>query len=121
MTLLGFPGEMSLVFNLCPRKGPSSATSMRRTPRKGAALGLEAKTAETMRIGTTSKCGSCEARLQADENRQAVKWIDEPDKTSSDGVGNEDLGAKLGKDESVGRREVAQLDVQELDLEQQPA
>ena len=50
-----------------------------------------------------------------------MKWIDGPDKTSSDGVGNEDLGAKLGKDESVGRRDAAQLDVQELELEQQPA
>ena len=121
MTVLGFPGEVSLVFNFCPRKGLSSATSVRRTPRKGVALALEAKTAETMRIVTTSKWGSCEARLRAEKKWQAVKWIDGPDKTSSDGVGNEDLGAKLGKDESVGRRDAAQLDVQELELEQQPA
>ena len=120
MTVLGFPGEVSLVFNFCPHKGLSTATSVRRTPRKGAALALEAKTAETMKIVTTSKWGSCEARLQAEENRQAVKWIDGPDKISSDGVGSEDFGAKLGKDESVGR-EVAQLNVQELELEQQTA
>ena len=31
--------------------------------------------------------------------RQAVQWVDGLDKIGSDGIGNEDLGAKLGGDE----------------------
>ena len=50
--------------------------------------------------------------------RQAVKWVDESDNTGSDGVGNEDLGAKPVGDESVMERGAPQLDVQELRLKQ---
>ena len=50
--------------------------------------------------------------------RQAVKWVDGPENTGSDGVGNEDLGAKPVGDESVMGRGAPQLDVQELRLEQ---
>ena len=35
----------------------------------------------------------------------AVQWIDRPDKTESDDVGDEDLGVKPGEDDSVVRRE----------------
>ena len=37
--VLGFPGEESLVFKFCPRKGRSSATGVRRIPRQEVALG----------------------------------------------------------------------------------
>ena len=50
-----------------------------------------------------------------------MQWIDGPDKTGSNGVGDEDLGVKAGEDESVGRGGALQLEVQELELEQQPA
>ena len=40
--VLGFPGEESLVFNFCFRKGLFSATGVRRTPSQGAALALAA-------------------------------------------------------------------------------
>ena len=50
-----------------------------------------------------------------------MQWIDGPGKTSSNYVGTEDLGTKPGKDDSVGEREASQLEVQELELEQQPA
>ena len=63
--------------------------------------------------------------MQAEAKRQAVLWIDGPDRTGSDGVGDEDLDMKLGEDKSVGKRGAPQLDVQELELEleleQQPA
>ena len=36
-------------------------------------------------------------------------------------VGDDDLGVKPGEDDSVGRRGALQLEVQELELEQQPA
>ena len=48
-TVLGFPGEESLVFNFCPRKRLFAATGVRRTPSQGAAM---AKTAEAMRTAT---------------------------------------------------------------------
>ena len=48
-----------------------------------------------------------------------MKWVDGPDKTGSNGVGDEDLGVKPGDDESVGRRGALQLEVQELELEHQ--
>ena len=51
--------------------------------------------------------------------QQAVLWIDAPDKTGSIGVGNEDLGAKLGEEESVGKRGASQLEMWELELERQ--
>ena len=57
--VLGFPGEESLVFNFCPRKGLFSATGVRRTPNQGAALGLAAKTAEGKRKEATSQWGPC--------------------------------------------------------------
>ena len=37
--VLGFPGEESLVFKFCPRKGLVSATGTRRIPRQEVALG----------------------------------------------------------------------------------
>ena len=52
--------------------------------------------------------------------RQAVPWIDGPEKTGSNGVGDEDLDVKPTEDESVGKRETRQLDVQKLELEQSP-
>ena len=57
--VFGFPGEESLVFNSCPRKGLCSVTGMRRTPSQGAALRLAAKTAEAMRIEATNQWGPC--------------------------------------------------------------
>ena len=53
--IFGFPGEDSLVFNFCPRKGLLSATGVIRTPSQGAALGLAAKTADTTRIEATDQ------------------------------------------------------------------
>ena len=50
--VLGFLGEESIFFNFCPRKGLFSAIGLRRTPSRGAALALEAKTAEAMRTTT---------------------------------------------------------------------
>ena len=52
--------------------------------------------------------------------RQATQRIEGPDKTGSDDVDDKDLGIKPGKDELIVRRGVPQLDVQELELEQQP-
>ena len=54
-----FPGEKSLVFNFYPRKGLFSATSVRRTPSQGAALGLAAKMAEVMIIEATGQWAPC--------------------------------------------------------------
>ena len=51
--VLGFLGEEPLVFNFCPRKGLFPATGVRRTPSRGAALALAAKTAEVIRVETT--------------------------------------------------------------------
>ena len=59
--------------------------------------------------------------MQAEAERQAVLWIDGPDKADSDGVGDENLNVMLGEYKSVGKRRAPQLDVQELELEQQPA
>ena len=47
-----------------------------------------------------------------------MQWINGPDKTGSDVVGNENLGAKPGGDESVVQRGAPQLDGRELQLEQ---
>ena len=52
--------------------------------------------------------------------RQTVQWIDGPDKTGSDGVGNEDFGSKPGKYDYVEIKGARQLDAQELEVEQQP-
>ena len=80
------------------------------------------KTTQTMEIATTGQWGFCEVRLQVKAKRQAMQWIDGPDKTGSNGVGDEDLDVKLSEDESVGKRWTPQLDVQELvELEQQSA
>ena len=46
------------------------------------------KTVETMRIATTGQWGPCKACLQAEAKRQAVQWVDGPEKTGSNGVGN---------------------------------
>ena len=100
-------------------------TDVRRGPIQGAALALAAnardivevhrvlahsseeitqKTAQGVEIATMDQWGFCEARLQVESKRQAVQWNDGPDKTGSNGVGDEDLGVKPGEDESVGRR-----------------
>ena len=79
------------------------------------------KTAKTMGIARASQWGFCKARLQVEVKRQAVQWVDGADKTGSNGVGNENPGVKPGEDESDGRRKASQLEVQELELEQQPA
>ena len=50
-----------------------------------------------------------------------MQGVDGLDKTGSNGVGNANLDVKPGEDESVGKREVEQLEVRELELEQQPA
>ena len=42
--------------------------------------------------------------MKVKAKQQAGQWINGPDKTGSNGVGDEDLGVKLGEDESVGRR-----------------
>ena len=55
--VLGLSREESLVFNFCPRRGLFSATCVRRTPSQEAALGLAAKTAESMRIEATGQWG----------------------------------------------------------------
>ena len=55
----GFPGEESLDFNFCPRKGLFSATGVRRTPSQEAALGLAEKKSEAMRIQATGQWGPC--------------------------------------------------------------
>ena len=77
--------------------------------------------ADPMGIAMSGQWGPCEARLQVKEKWQAVQWIDGPDKTGSNAVGDEDFGVNLGEDKSVGRRGALQLEVQELELEQQPA
>ena len=58
---------------------------------------------------------------QVKAKRHALQWIDGLDKIGSHGVGDGDLGVKLGEEETVGRRGVLQPDVQELKLVQQPA
>ena len=90
-------------------------------PGQGAAMGLAANTTEARRIETTRQWEFREARLQVKAKQQAVQWIDGPDKTTSNYVRTEDLGTKPGKDDSVGETEAPQLEVQELELEQQPA
>ena len=79
------------------------------------------KTAQTMGIATTGQWGPCEASSQVKAKRQAVQWIDGPDKTGSNCVGDEGLGLKPGEDGSVGRRGALQLEVRKLELEQQSA
>ena len=59
-TVLGFPGEESLVFSFCPRKILFSATGVRRTPSQGAALGLATKIAGATRIEATGQWRPCE-------------------------------------------------------------
>ena len=61
--------------------------------------------------------GPCVARFQVEEKRQTVKWIDGPDITGSNGVDNDDLDVKPGKDESFRKRGAPQLEVRGLDLE----
>ena len=56
---MGFPGEESLVFNFCPRKGLFSATGVRRTPSQARALGLAEKTAGAMRKEATGQWRPC--------------------------------------------------------------
>ena len=54
--------------------------------------------------------------------RQAVQRVDGLKRTRGDGTGSDDRGMKsAGGGTVVGRRGALQLDVQELELEQQPA
>ena len=97
---------------------------VRRSPRQGVALAVVEKaydvvevhrvlahpneenmqkTIQAMGIVTTGQWGPCEERLQVEAKRQAMQWIDGPDKTGSNGVGDEDLDVKPGEDESVGK------------------
>ena len=62
------------------------------------------KTVRAMGIVTTGQWGGCEARLQVEAKRQAVQWIDGPDKISSNDVGDEDLDVRSREDESVGKK-----------------
>ena len=80
--------------------------------------GITQKTVQALRFVTTGQWGSCEACLQVREKRQAVQRVDGPDKTGSNGVGDEDLDMKPGEGRSVGKRGDPQLNVQELELEQ---
>ena len=73
------------------------------------------KTVQAMGIATTGQWGPCEARLRVKAKQQAVQWIDGPGKTGNNGVGDEDLHAKPVENESVGKRETPQLDIQELE------
>ena len=76
------------------------------------------KTVQAMRIMTSSQWGACEARLPVKGKRQVVRWVDGPDKTGSNDIGDEDLDVMPGEDESVGKRGTPQLGVPELELEQ---
>ena len=164
-----------LAFNFCPRKGLFPVTVVSWIPSQEAALGLAAKTPETMRIETTGQWGpcadmrrssrqgavlvvavkahdmaevhrvlahpreeitqkavqamgivttgqwgACKLRLQAEAKLQAVEWIDGPDKTGSNGVGDEDFDVKPSQDELVRKRRAPQLDIQEVELKQPP-
>ena len=114
---------------------------MRRRSRKGAALvvlvkahhmvevhrvhthwseEITRKTVQTMGIVTTGQWGPCEARLQGKAKQQAVQWIKGPDKTDSNGVGDQDFDVKPSEDESIGRNGALQFEVRELKPEQQP-
>ena len=79
------------------------------------------KMVQTTGIETTCRWGPIEVRLQVKTEQQAVQWIDGPDKTSSNGVDDESHDVKPGEGESVRNKGALQLDVQELELEQQPA
>ena len=50
--VLGFPGEESLVFKFCPRKGLFSATGARRIPRQEVALGANLTESGLVRIAS---------------------------------------------------------------------
>ena len=56
------------------------------------------KMAQAVGIATTGQWEFCEARLQVKAKRQAVQWIDGPDKTGSDRVGDKDLDVEPGED-----------------------
>ena len=72
-------------------------------------------------IGLPNTYHIMKLRLQVKAKRQAGQWFDGPDKTGSNGVGDEDLDVKPSENESVGKRGAPQLDVQdELVLEQPP-
>ena len=51
--------------------------------------------------------------------RQAVQWIDGPEKTGGDGTGSDDRGMKSAGDEIIVERGTPQLNVQKLGQEQQ--
>ena len=50
--------------------------------------------------------------------RQAVRWVDGPKKTGSDGTGSDDRGMKSAGDGTIVERGTPQLNVQELGQEQ---
>ena len=178
--VLGFPGEESLVFKFCPRKGLFSATGAGRILKKEVSLGanltenglvriasgtalvmragvsrdvmkvhripahpsenITRKTAEMVGIETTGQWGACETCFQAkakrhtgpaktDERasvrtrkimeRQAVQWVDGPEKTGGDGTGSDDRDMKSARDGTIVERGTPQLNVQKLGQEQQ--
>ena len=115
-----------------------SYADVRWSPRQGAALAVAAKvhdmvevhhalthpseetmqkTVQTMGIATTRHWGVCEARLQVKAKRQVGQWIDGPEKTGSNGVGDKDLAVRPGEDDSIEKIGALQLDVQEKELE----
>ena len=64
--------------------------------------------------------GALRGALAGESQTAGGQWIDGPDKTSSNGVGDEDLGVKPDEEESVGRRGALQLEVPEPELEASP-
>ena len=59
------------------------------------------KSVQAMGTATTGQSGPCKARLEVKAKRQAVQWIGGLDKTSSNGVGDQDLDMKPCEGESV--------------------
>ena len=121
-SVLGFPSEELLVFNPCLHKRFFVRDNMCETD-------LQSKGGACVGSKNTPSDGNCDdgpvrilrGALQVKARRKHVQRIDGPEKTGSDGVGDENLGVKAGGDKSVARKRAPQLDVQELELKQQPA
>lgn len=79
------------------------------------------KVVQATGIATPGHWGPIEVRLQGEKEQQAVQWITGPDKISSNDAGYGSLGVKPRGDDLVRNRGAPQLDVQKLELEQQPA
>ena len=98
------------------------------------------KTAVMMGIETTGQWGACEPCFQVKAkrhavlkktnerasvrtrkivDRQAVQWVDGPEKAWGDGTGSDDRGMKSAGDGTIVERGTPQLNVQELGQEQQ--